>query len=397
MDRQEDGEGGDRYSPAESEGSLDEAGDWTGQEFFSNDPQSPSGSRLRSSPHPHASSPHHSSPHPHISFTSSRSPDPRLSRPSSSYTNSSRSPIPPRTHSHSSSHTPSAPSPSSVEAPSERRLSGGAGGDAPPKPPQHRRSSLTGASGKGPTLPGGGASKVAAHLTLEVRGRKIADLYAFMSDQSKSAAERLSCAVKVHQLLCDGADHEEVMERLDAITLPSHIEGLISLSTVQHPLNYTAFRLLLLYTHTSKCIVMLSRGGVMTVIMDRLRVSQEKEGLKFLIEVLARVARSAECRHAGSLSQVAHLDAQVLVRLLSEIDHNTYAHTRLQVLQTLEAMSVCARSRQALLRSGVLYAILDLLGQFKRGKSFSKAELGLLATLKQDLLFWEHSAHMKAI
>jgi len=59
----------------------------------------------------------------------------------------------------------------------------------------------------------------------------------------------------------------------------------------------------------------------------------------------------------------------------------------------MKTMLITRKGRQALLRAGAVYALLDLQAQNKRGSGwFSKAEVSLLEQIKSELLYWESAS-----
>ena len=108
-------------------------------------------------------------------------------------------------------------------------------------------------------------------------------------------------------------------------------------------------------------------------------------------EWLTKIARpSPEGRTIEVLSNFGNEDAVTLWKLVGRDD---LSFARRQVLQIISALLFAHKGRQALLRSGSIYAVLDLLGRHKRGAEFfTRAELATLKMLKVGKCWGEHGA-----
>ena len=155
---------------------------------------------------------------------------------------------------------------------------------------------------------------------------------------------------------------------------------LLRLALVPHTLNYIAFRTILLFTFTTKSITSLARLGIVSIVMRILRRPQEVQCVRYSLSTLHRVCTSRQCRTIEVLSHFGNEDAVTLWKL---VGRNDLSFARRQVLQIIASLLLAHKCRQALLRSGSMYAVLDLLGQRKRGAGFfTHAELATLNMLK---------------
>ena len=116
--------------------------------------------------------------------------------------------------------------------------------------------------------------------------RDFSDWGATLGNEELSVAERLSLAVKIHAFLCDAPTHEKLQERVDDLAHPELLVPLLILARVLHPLNYVALRLVLLFTHTSKSLLLLSRLGAIPTVMICLSRPQELECIRYCLEIL---------------------------------------------------------------------------------------------------------------
>ena len=83
------------------------------------------------------------------------------------------------------------------------------------------------------------------------------------------------------------------------------------------------------------------------------------------------------------LEVLSHFGNEDAVTLWKLVGRNDLSFARRQVLQIIASLLLAHKGRQALLRSGSIYAVLDLLGQRKRGAGFfTHAELATLNMLK---------------
>ncbi len=116
--------------------------------------------------------------------------------------------------------------------------------------------------------------------------RKEVEWGAILGNEALSVAERLSLAVKIHAFLCDTPTHDKLQERVDEVARTELLSPMLNLARVIHPLNYVALRLLLLFTHTSKSLLLLSQLGAIPTVMVCLSRPQELECIRYCLEIL---------------------------------------------------------------------------------------------------------------
>ena len=133
--------------------------------------------------------------------------------------------------------------------------------------------------------------------------REVSEWGATLGNEELSVAERLSLAVKIHSFLCDAPTHSILMDRVDGLAHTELLMPLLALARVVHPLNYVALRLLLLFTHTPKSLLLLSQLGTIPTVMVCLSRPQELECIRYCLEILRCVREPLHCRVSRPCSE----------------------------------------------------------------------------------------------
>ncbi|EKX32059.1 hypothetical protein GUITHDRAFT_121759 [Guillardia theta CCMP2712] len=208
---------------------------------------------------------------------------------------------------------------------------------------------------------------------------------AVLENNDLSTAEKLSFTVKIHFDLCGLKHFNDFQDRLDQIAEQDFLQPLLELCQIQHALSYVSVRLLGLFTMTSKSTKALIDLSVLDIMTTCLRRQNEWLCIRFIVEIIYTICQSDLIKTRAALEQISRLDASILLSFANPFQVELDAATVIPSDDTLPGFG-----RQAMMKAGALFSILDLLSQHKRGmQTLTVQETLLLHRLKSTMLFWE--------